>query len=43
VVDSLKDKRAEDLTRQQFEFVLPETKGVIQTFKCHKKIKNLMA
>jgi hypothetical protein len=41
-VESLEEKKAEDLTRLQFEFVLPENKGVIQTFKCYKKIKNLM-
>ena len=42
-VNSLEDRQAEDLTKLHFEFVLPESKGVIQTFKCYKKIKNLMA
>jgi hypothetical protein len=41
-VQSLMDKKCEDLTRTPQEFVLNEERGIIHTFKCYKKIKNLM-
>jgi hypothetical protein len=41
-VDSLLDKQCEDLTRVPLEFVLPEQRGVVHTFKCYRKIKSLM-
>ena len=42
MVDSIADKKCEDLTRTPLEFVLPEQRGVIHTFKCYRKIKSLM-
>lgn len=31
------------MTKQSFEFVLPESIGVIQTFKCYKKIETFFS
>ena len=42
VVDSLGDRRADDLVRQHFDFVLPDSESVVNTIKCHKKIKGFM-
>lgn len=34
---------ANEVAKATFEFVLPETIGVIQTFKCYKKIETYFA
>ena len=40
---SLTNGYANEVAKHSFEFVLPEIIGVIQTFKCYKKIETLFS
>ena len=40
---SLIDGYANEVAKHSFEFVLPETMGVIQTYKCHKKLETFFS
>lgn len=39
---SLVDGYANIVAKHSFEYVLPETPAIFQTYKCHKRLENLL-